>query len=60
MQAGRYIIIIYNNISWNISNACLQVLDFVAWAIGRKYETGEQEYYDLIKGRIVSETVIPK
>lgn len=37
---------------------CLQVADYVAWAIRRKYEDGETRYYDLVKDKIVTEESI--
>jgi hypothetical protein len=37
---------------------CLQVTDYVAWAIRRKYEVGEQKYHAMIESRIVDEVVI--
>ena len=33
----------------------LQAVDFVSWAIFRKYESKDEEYYRIIKGRIVEE-----
>jgi len=33
----------------------LQAVDFVSWAIFRKYELKDEEYYQIIKGRIVEE-----
>lgn len=33
----------------------LQVVDFVSWAIFRKYETGDDTYYNLIKSKIIEE-----
>jgi hypothetical protein len=30
----------------------LQVADFVAWAINRKFNLGDEEYFNIIKGRI--------
>lgn len=33
----------------------LQVTDFASWAIFRKYETGDDSYYNLIKGKIAEE-----
>lgn len=36
----------------------LQLADFVAWAIARKYERGECAYYDRIRAKIVVEEVI--
>jgi hypothetical protein len=37
---------------------CLQVADYIAWVIRRKYEEGETQYYDLVKGRIICEEII--
>ena len=34
---------------------CLQVVDFVSWAIFRKYEYNDSSYYNLIKNKIVEE-----
>jgi hypothetical protein len=39
-------------------SAGLQVVDFVAWAISRKYQWEHTGYYDLIRCRIVEEDVI--
>ena len=36
----------------------LQVVDYVAWSIRRKYEAADQECYDLIKERIIIEEII--
>lgn len=33
----------------------LQAVDFVRWAIFRKYEYGDDSYYNLIKNKIVEE-----
>lgn len=33
----------------------LQATDFICWAIFRKYEHGDESYYDLIKGKILEE-----
>lgn len=42
------------------SRVCLglQVADYVAWAIARKYQAGDQECYELIKTNIVLEEII--
>jgi hypothetical protein len=32
---------------------CLQVLDFISWAIFRNYEYNNAKYFDIIKGKIV-------
>jgi len=34
---------------------CLQAVDFVSWGIFRKYEKGDNLYYELIKNKIVEE-----
>lgn len=34
----------------------LQAVDFVSWAIYRKYEKGDDSYYNLIKSRIIEES----
>jgi hypothetical protein len=36
----------------------LQVADFVAWAMGQKYQRGDNHYYALIKERVLAEEVI--
>lgn len=40
------------------ASRALQVADYVAWAIRRKYEAGDSEGYEAIRGRIVLEKVI--
>jgi hypothetical protein len=37
---------------------CLQAVDYVAWAIRQKYQAGDCQYYDLIRGKVAAETVI--
>jgi hypothetical protein len=37
---------------------CLQAVDFVSWAIFRKYEKGDYEYYEDIKDKIVEESLL--
>jgi Protein of unknown function (DUF3800) len=34
---------------------CLQAVDFASWAIFRKYEHGDESYYDLFKSKIFEE-----
>ena len=42
--------------SWSAaSDPCLQVADYCAWAIQRKWEAGDRQGYDLIKGFIQTE-----
>src|SRR3989344_1384146 len=36
-------------------NKSLQAVDFVSWAIFRKYERGDYEFYEIIKNKIVDE-----
>jgi hypothetical protein len=36
----------------------LQAVDFISWAIFRKYERGDFEYYELIKDKIVEENLL--
>lgn len=37
---------------------CLQAVDFVSWAIFRKYERGDYEYYEDIKDKIIEEKML--
>jgi len=39
---------------------CLQAVDFVSWAIFRKYEFKDKYYYEMIKGKIVEENLLFK
>ena len=32
-----------------MSDPCLQVADYLAWAVQRKYELGDERSYDLVK-----------
>ena len=41
------------------SNGALQVLDFVSGAIFHKYEFENEDYYNLIRGKIVTEKPFP-
>jgi hypothetical protein len=36
-------------------NKSLQVADFVAWALFRKFERGDSQFYDMIRDKIVGE-----
>jgi len=36
----------------------LQTVDFVSWAIFRKYEYQDESYYNLIKGKIIEENAL--
>lgn len=39
-------------------NKSLQAVDFVSWAIFRKYERGDYEYYEIIKDKIIEEKLL--
>jgi len=36
----------------------LQAVDFVSWSVFRKYEYGDDSYYNLIKSKIVEENAL--
>ena len=37
---------------------CLQAVDFLSWAIFRKYEKNDYEYYEIIKNKIIEENLL--
>jgi hypothetical protein len=37
---------------------CLQAVDFISWAIFRKYEYSDDEYYEMIKNKIIGEGLL--
>lgn len=37
---------------------CLQAVDFISWAIFRKYERGDYEYYEIIKNSVIEENLL--
>ena len=39
-------------------NKSLQAVDFISWAIFRKYESGDFEFYEMIKSKIVEERLL--
>ncbi len=39
-------------------NKSLQAVDFISWAIFRKYERGDYKFYDIIKSKIVDERLL--
>ncbi len=39
-------------------NKSLQAVDFISWAIFRKYEHGNYEFYEIIKSKIVDERLL--
>ena len=48
------------NMSLNASHEdkSLQAVDFISWAIFRKYERGDFEFYEIIKSKIVDEKLL--
>jgi hypothetical protein len=36
----------------------LQAVDFISWAIFRKYEKGDYEFYEIIKDKIIDERLL--
>ncbi|MDP4001738.1 MAG: DUF3800 domain-containing protein [bacterium] len=36
----------------------LQAIDFISWAIFRKYERGDYEFYEIIKNKIIDEKLL--
>lgn len=43
------------NIKPSHTEKCLQAVDFISWAIFRKYELGDKKYYNIIKEKIIGE-----
>jgi hypothetical protein len=39
-------------------NKSLQAVDFISWAIFRKYEQGDYEFYEIIKSKITDERLL--
>lgn len=39
-------------------NKSLQAVDFISWAIFRKYESGDYRFYEMIKEKIISEKLL--
>lgn len=39
-------------------NKSLQAVDFISWAIFRKYERGDFEFYEIIKNKIIDERLL--
>ena len=38
-----------------VSDPCLQVADYMAWAVQRKYERDDTRSYDLVRSKIATE-----
>jgi len=45
-------------ISSPVKEKSLQAVDFISWAIFRKYEIGDDTYYNLIEERVIEETLL--
>lgn len=39
-------------------NKSLQAVDFISWALFRKYEHGDYEFYEIIKSKIIDERLL--
>lgn len=39
-------------------NKALQAVDFISWAVFRKYEKGDYEFYEIIKNKIIDERLL--
>lgn len=39
-------------------NKSLQAVDFISWAIFRKYEHGDYEFYEIIKDKVIEEKLL--
>lgn len=48
---GKFSVILHSS----HENKSLQAVDFISWAIFRKYERGDFEYYEIIKNKIIDE-----
>ena len=42
------------------SSANLQIVDYISWAIFRKYERGEDRYYNQVKAYVLDEDIMTK
>jgi len=42
----------------SFENKSLQAVDFISWAIFRKYEHGDYEFYEIIKNKIIDERLL--
>ncbi len=40
------------------NNKSLQAVDFISWALFRKYEKGDYEFYEIIKDKIIEEKIL--
>lgn len=48
-------VVFHTAFSPTMSDPCLQVADYLAWAVQRKYESGDDRSYELVKHLISSE-----
>jgi len=46
------------NIKPSHTEKCLQAADFISWAIFRKYERSDYEFYEIIKDKIIEEKLL--
>lgn len=46
------------NLHASHENKSLQAVDFISWAIFRKYECGDYEFYEIIKNKIIDERLL--
>ncbi|MBI2012593.1 DUF3800 domain-containing protein [Candidatus Curtissbacteria bacterium] len=53
---GNYALKISIEIKTPAEEKSLQAVDFASWAIFRKYEKGDNSYYNLIKAKIIEES----
>ncbi len=42
------------------SSANLQIIDYIGWAVYRKYEHGDDKYYEKVKKYILEEDIVTK
>ncbi len=42
------------------SSVNLQIIDYIGWAVHRKYEMNDNNYYDRIKEYIIDEDIVTK
>jgi hypothetical protein len=49
---------IYLKICPSHTEKCLQAVDFLSWAIFRKYEQKDHEYYEIIKDKLIDEKIL--
>jgi len=61
---GKYLTEHHHNFRYDIFHHCsassanLQIIDYIGWAIARKYESGDTKYYEKIKKYILKEDMV--